>query len=81
MKYPTIGKHRPMIGLLKILRTGERKTQTDSSTELRKRKMETTKCKHCNCNCHCSLKEHGDMYGLCTCLVCEHELEECETCQ
>ena len=43
--------------------------------------MEETKCKNCNCNCHCSLKEHGDMYGVCSCTVCEHELEECETCQ
>ena len=38
-----------------------------------------TKCKNCNCNCHCSLKEHGDMYGVCNCMNCEHE--ECETCQ
>ena len=37
------------------------------------------KCKNCNCDCHCSLKEHGDMYGLCNCMNCEHE--ECETCQ
>ena len=41
--------------------------------------MEGTKCKHCNCNCHCSLKEHGDMYGVCNCMNCEHE--ECEVCQ
>ena len=39
----------------------------------------TTKCKNCNCNCHCSLKEHGDMYGVCNCMNCEHE--ECEACQ
>ena len=38
-----------------------------------------SKCKNCNCNCHCSLKEHGDMYGVCSCMNCEHE--ECETCQ
>ena len=38
-----------------------------------------TKCKNCNCNCHCSLKEHGDMYGVCNCMNCEHE--ECEVCQ
>ena len=38
-----------------------------------------TKCKHCNCNCHCSLKEHGDMYGVCSCMNCEHD--ECESCQ
>ena len=37
------------------------------------------KCKNCNCNCHCSLKEHGDMYGVCNCMNCEHE--ECEVCQ
>ena len=37
-------------------------------------------CKNCNCNCHCSLKEHGDMYGLCTCMNCDCK-EECETCQ
>ena len=43
--------------------------------------MEGTKCKNCNCKCHCSLKEHGDMYGVCSCTVCEHELEECEVCQ
>ena len=43
--------------------------------------METTKCKHCNCTCHCSLKEPGDMYGDCSCTVCEHELEESEVCQ
>ena len=41
--------------------------------------MSPTKCKNCNCDCHCSLKEHGDMYGLCTCMNCEHE--ECEVCQ
>ena len=39
------------------------------------------KCKHCNCKCHCNVKEHGDMYGLCSCLTCEHETEECEACQ
>ena len=37
------------------------------------------KCKNCNCNCHCSLKEHGDMYGVCNCMNCEHE--ECEVSQ
>ena len=41
----------------------------------------TNKCKHCNCDCHCSLKEHGDMYGVCSCLRCEHDMEECEACQ
>ena len=39
--------------------------------------MAETRCK--NCNCHCSLKEHGDMYGVCNCMNCEHE--ECEVCQ
>ena len=43
--------------------------------------MEKNKCKHCNCECHCNVKEHGDMYGLCSCLTCEHEIEECEACQ
>ena len=43
--------------------------------------MEKNRCKHCNCNCHCNVKEHGDMYGLCSCLTCEHEVEECEACQ
>ena len=43
--------------------------------------MEKNKCKHCNCNCHCNVKEHGDMYGLCSCLTCEHDMEECEACQ
>ena len=38
-----------------------------------------TKCKNCNCDCHCSVKEHGDMYGVCSCMNCEHE--ECEACQ
>ena len=43
--------------------------------------MEKNKCKHCNCNCHCNVKEDGDMYGLCSCLTCEHDMEECEVCQ
>ena len=43
--------------------------------------MEKNRCKHCNCNCHCNVKEHGDMYGLCSCLTCEHKIEECEACQ
>ena len=43
--------------------------------------MEKNRCKHCNCECHCNVKEHGDMYGLCTCIGCEHDTEECETCQ
>ena len=38
------------------------------------------KCKNCNCECHCSLKEHGDMYGVCNCMNCDCK-EECETCQ
>ena len=41
--------------------------------------MNPTKCKNCNCECHCSVKEHGDMYGVCNCMNCEHE--ECEACQ
>ena len=39
---------------------------------------EKNKCMHCNCNCHCSIKEHGDMYGLCTCMRCEHNTEDDE---
>jgi hypothetical protein len=29
-----------------------------------------SKCKNCNCICHCSLKEHSDMYGVCSCTAC-----------
>ena len=43
--------------------------------------MEGTKCKNCECDCHCNVKEHSDLYGICDCNVCEHELEECEVCQ
>ena len=39
-----------------------------------------TKCKNCNCNCHCSLKEHGDMYGLCSCNVHTEEKERSGEC-
>ena len=39
-----------------------------------------TKCKNCNCNCHCSLKEHSDMYGVCSCTNCDCK-EEWEACQ
>ena len=38
------------------------------------------KCKNCNCDCHCSLKEHSDMYGVCSCNNCDCR-EECEACQ
>ena len=38
-----IGKHRPMIGLLKILPNGERKTRTDSFTALRKKMIKWIK--------------------------------------
>ena len=38
------------------------------------------KCKNCNCNCHCSLKEHSDLYGVCSCNNCDCK-EECEVCQ
>ena len=47
-------------------------------------------CKNCNCNCHCSKKEHGDVYGACTCQNCKCNKEnttvvddtgECEACQ
>ena len=49
-----------------------------------------TKCKDCNCDCHCSKKEHGDIYGACTCMKCDckessgvvvDETNECESCQ
>ena len=29
-----------------------------------------SQCKNCNCICHCSLKEHSDMYGVCSCTAC-----------
>ncbi len=29
-----------------------------------------TKCKDCKCDCHCSVQEHGDSYGVCTCINC-----------
>ena len=47
-------------------------------------------CKNCNCDCHCSKKEHGDVYGACTCVNCGCNKEdttvvddtgECEACQ
>ena len=47
-------------------------------------------CKNCNCDCHCSKKEHGDVYGACTCQNCKCNKEnttvvddtaECESCQ
>ena len=47
-----------------------------------------SKCKNCNCICHCSLKEHSDMYGVCSCIVCAcsgetvvDDTNECEACQ
>ena len=47
-----------------------------------------SKCKNCNCICHCSLKEHSDMYGVCSCNACACSSEtivdntkECEACQ
>ena len=39
-----------------------------------------SKCKNCNCDCHCSLKEHSDLYGVCSCNNCDCK-EECEACQ
>ena len=41
----------------------------------------TNKCKDCNCDCHCSVMEHSDLYGVCSCTRCEHDMEECEVCQ
>ena len=29
-----------------------------------------SKCNNCNCICHCGLKEHSDMYGVCSCTAC-----------
>ena len=50
--------------------------------------MAEVKCKNCGCNCHCSLKEHSDMYGVCSCQACacdkgvvQDDTGECETCQ
>ena len=47
-----------------------------------------SKCKNCKCICHCSLKEHSDMYGVCSCKACACSNEtiidntnECEACQ
>ena len=47
-----------------------------------------SKCKNCKCICHCSLKEHSDMYGVCSCTACTCSSEtivdntkECEACQ
>ena len=59
---------------------GLKSMPADKRTQMVKNIMEK-KCKHCNCKCHCNVKEHGDMYGLCSCLTCEHETEECEACE
>ena len=47
-----------------------------------------SKCKNCDCVCHCSLKEHSDMYGVCSCTACAcsdetvvDDTNECEWCQ
>ena len=47
-----------------------------------------SRCKNCKCICHCSLKEHSDMYGVCSCKACACSSEtivdntkECEACQ
>ena len=83
-----IGKPKRMIGLLRILPTGERKTQIDSFTELRRLKMD--KCKNCNCDCHCNTGEHSDPKGVCSCTNCRckepegvvvDDTNECEACQ
>ena len=29
------------------------------------------KCKNCNCDCHCDGDLHADVYGICTCDMCE----------
>ena len=50
--------------------------------------MKINKCKNCNCDCHCSLKEHSDLYGVCSCSDCKCDKsavvdsnEDCEACQ
>ena len=55
---------------------------------IRKMVQRDNKCKNCNCICHCSLKEHSDMYGVCSCTACAcsgetvvDDTNECETCQ
>ena len=55
---------------------------------IRKMVQQDNKCKNCNCICHCSLKEHSDMYGVCSCTACScsgetvvDDTNECETCQ
>ena len=47
-----------------------------------------SRCKNCKCICHCSLKEHSDMYGVCSCNACAcssetivDDTKECEACQ
>ena len=52
-----------------------------------------SKCKNCNCVCHCGIKEHSDMYGVCSCTACAcrdesvvnetivNDTDECESCQ
>ena len=55
---------------------------------IKKMVQQDNKCKNCNCICHCSLKEHSDMYGVCSCIVCAcsgetavDDTNECEACQ
>ena len=55
---------------------------------IRKMVQQENKCKNCNCICHCSLKEHSDMYGVCSCTACTCSSEtivdntkECEACE
>ena len=83
-----IGKHKHMIGLLKILPSGEPKIQTDSFMELRKLQMD--KCKNCNCDCHCNTGAHSASKGVCHCENCRckepegvviDDTNECEACQ
>ena len=49
-------------------------------------KENINRCKKCQCRCHCKTEMHADVYGPCTCGVCEcdnpsNDGEECLSCQ
>jgi len=49
-------------------------------------KKSQNRCEHCNCLCHCTVKEHSDLYGICSCKECKcddpkNAGEECLSCQ
>ena len=49
-------------------------------------KKSQNRCEHCNCLCHCTVKEHSDLYGICSCKECKCDDpknvgEECLSCQ